>query len=252
MADEIDVRRDGPLLAIRFNRPEKKNAITSAMYEALVEALTEAEKDQGVRVVTITGNGDSFTAGNDLKDFAAAAQADAIGMAAWRFLDLIAAFPKPIVAGVHGNAVGIGTTMLFHCDLILAAQDARFSLPFVDLGLVPEAGSSLLLPRLAGPHIAAKHLMLGESFDAADAVAYGLVTQVVMDDLETAVRQTALRLAAKPPEALRITKALIRGEEQGLAERMAREGEAFRARLASAETAEAIRAFFEKRAPNFG
>jgi enoyl-CoA hydratase/carnithine racemase len=171
----------------------------------------------------------------------------------FRFLEAISTFPKVIVAGVEGAAVGVGTTMLLHCDLVLAAPTAVFSLPFVDLGLVPEAGSSLLLPALIGRHRAAKHLILGDPFDADAALGYGLVTDLVSGDLEARVRSTAERIAAKPPEAVRLTKRLLRlNGEDAIRARIAEEARLFAARLTSREAAEAFTAFFEKRPPNFG
>lgn len=248
--DHIVVASNGPVVELRFNRPDKKNAITGAMYAALADGIALAAGDPGARVVTIVANGDTFTAGNDLNDFMAAPPLD-MDQPVFRFLRAISACVKPIVAGVQGAAVGVGTTLLLHCDLVVAAPDASFSLPFVDLGLVPEAASSLLLPRLIGPQRAAKHFILGEPFDAATALAYGLATEVA-DNVEARVADIARRIAAKPPEAVRLTKAFIRADKDAVAQRMAEEGEAFAARLQSAEAAEAFRAFFEKRPPNFG
>ncbi|MBA3677006.1 MAG: crotonase/enoyl-CoA hydratase family protein [Sphingosinicella sp.] len=251
MSDEILVSISGSISGIRFNRPETKNAITAAMYAALAEALDAAAADPKIRLVTIAAEGDIFTSGNDLKDFMAAPP---LGMdqPVFRFLTAISNFPKPIVAAVGGAAIGVGTTLLLHCDLVIAAPGASFSLPFVDLALVPEAASSLLLPRLVGPQRAAKHLILGDSFDAATALAYGLVSEIVPEaELEDRLAAIAARIAAKPPEAVRITKALIKGPDEPVANRIAREAEAFAARLQSAEAAEAFKAFFERRSPNF-
>ena len=251
MADEILISSKGPVTELRFNRPAKKNAITAAMYAALAEGLEAAAADDRVRVVTILANGGIFTAGNDLNDFVAAPPLD-MDQPVFRFLRAVSTFPKVLVAGVAGPAIGVGTTLLLHCDLVVAAPDASFSLPFVDLGLVPEAASSLLLPRLIGPQRAAKHLILGEPFDAETARAYGIVTHIVPDDaLETKVAALAARIAAKPPEAVRLTKRLIRSEGGSVAARIAEEGRAFADRLQSAEAREAFQAFFEKRPPNF-
>jgi enoyl-CoA hydratase/carnithine racemase len=252
MTDDILISSDGPVLALRFNRPHKKNAITAAMYSALAEGLEAAAADPAVRVATVTAQGDTFTAGNDLKDFM---EAPPVGQdqPVFRFLRAVSTFPKPLVAGVSGAAVGVGTTLLLHCDLVVAAPSATFSLPFVDLALVPEAASSMLLPRLIGPQRAAKHLILGEPFDAETALAYGLVTEIVAEaELQPRVDTIARRIAAKPPEAVRLTKALLRAPEEAIDARMAREGEAFAGRLQSAEAMEAFRAFFEKRPPDFG
>ena len=251
MTDEISRQRIGAVLELRFNRPDRKNAITGAMYSALAEGLGEAERDESIRVVTIAGSEGSFTAGNDLRDFQQAAPGEAERPVA-HFLEAISTFPKIIVAGVAGPAVGVGTTMLLHCDLVLAAPGALFSLPFVDLGLVPEAGSSLLLPRLIGRQRAAKHLILGEPFDAETALGYGLVTEVVAEDaLEARLSQVAERIAAKPPEAVRLTKKLLREDPSSVRQRIADESALFGERLQSPEAAEAFAAFFEKRAPNF-
>jgi enoyl-CoA hydratase/carnithine racemase len=251
MADEILASSNGAITQIRFNRPDKKNAITSAMYAALADTLEAAAGDDAVRVVTLLANGDTFTSGNDIKDFMASPPLD-MNQPVFRFLTAISTFPKVIVAGVAGQAVGVGTTLLLHCDLVVAAQDASFSLPFVDLALVPEAASSMLLPRLVGPQRAAKHLILGEPIDAGTALGYGLVTEVVpQGDLEARVGEIAARIAAKPPEAVRLAKALLKAEDEPVAARIKREAEAFASRLTSAEAMEAFTAFFEKRPPNF-
>jgi enoyl-CoA hydratase/carnithine racemase len=251
MSDHILVASNGAVAEIRLNRPEKKNAITAAMYAALADALEAAASDDKVRVVTILANGDMFTAGNDLNDFLAAPPLD-LGQPVFRFLRALATFPKVVVAGVAGAAVGVGTTLLLHCDLVVAAPDAVFSLPFVDLALVPEAASSLLLPRLIGPQRAARHLLLTDPIDAETAMAYGFVTRVAAAGaVEAEVREIADRIAAKPPEAVRLTKSLLKAEAEPVDARIAREAEAFASRLTSAEAREAFQAFFEKRPPNF-
>ena len=251
MTDEIRQQRRGAVLELRFNRPDRKNAITGAMYSALADALGDAERDESIRVVTLSGSEGTFTAGNDLRDFQQAAPGEAERPVA-RFLEAISTFPKVLVAGVAGPAVGVGTTMLLHCDLVLAAPSALFSLPFVDLGLVPEAGSSLLLPRLIGRQRAAKHLILGDPFDAETALGYGLVSEIVSEDeLEARVGKIAARIAAKPPEAVRLTKRLLREDAAAVRQRIAEESALFGERLQSPEAAEAFAAFFEKRPPNF-
>ena len=174
MSDGIDVSRDGAVMAAAFARPEKKNAITSAMYEALIETLDEAERDAGVCALVVSGKGGVFTAGNDIGDFlvaatAAAGSRDARGSPGWRFVMRLAGFEKPLIAAVEGAAIGIGTTLCFHCDLVYAAPSARFQMPFVNLGLVPEAGSSLLAPQRFGRARAAEFLLLAEPFDAERA-----------------------------------------------------------------------------------
>lgn len=252
MADEILYSSSGAVAEIRLNRPDKKNAITSAMYAAMADALEAAAADEKVRVVTILANGDMFTSGNDIGDFMQSPPLD-MDQPVFRLLYAISAFPKILVAGVAGQAVGVGTTMLLHCDLVVAAENASFTMPFVDLALVPEAASSMLLPRLIGPQRAAKHLILGEPIDAQTALSYGLATEVVRyEDLETRVAAIASRIAAKPPEAVRLAKALLKTEEEPVRARMQREAEAFAGRLTSAEAREAFTAFFEKRPPNFG
>jgi enoyl-CoA hydratase/carnithine racemase len=252
MSDEILATRSGAILEVRLNRPGKKNAITVAMYAAMADAFEQAATDPAIRAVTITGNGGLFTAGNDLKDFQQSREGGP-DMPVFRFLRAIAACPKVVIAGVAGQAIGIGTTMLLHCDLVLAAPSALFSLPFVDLALVPEAASSLLLPRLIGRQRAAKHLILAEPFDAETALRYGLVTEVCEEDqLDLRLQDMARRIAAKPPEAVMLTKRLITSTDASIPERMAEEGRMFEERLRSAEAMEAFTAFFEKRPPNFG
>lgn len=248
---EITVTTDGPMMDVRLNRPAKKNAITVAMYAALADAFEQAATDPVVRVVTISGSGGVFTAGNDIGDFIAV-RPGGEDMPVFRFLRAIAACPKVVIAGVEGLAIGIGTTMLLHCDLVLATADTIFSTPFVDLGLVPEAASSLLLPRLIGRQRAAKHLLLGDPFDAETALSYGLVTEIVPTEaLEARLKATAERIAAKPPEAVRLTKQLMVAADTTVQERMSDEGALFEDRLTSAEAAEAFAAFFEKRPPVF-
>ena len=248
---EIKVARDGAVMNVRLDRPDKRNAITVAMYSALAAAFEAASAEDAVRAVTIAGSGGLFTSGNDIRDFQ---QLREIGpdMPVFRFLRAIAGCPKPIVAGVSGAAVGIGTTMLLHCDLVYAAPSAIFSLPFVDLALVPEAASSLLLPRLIGHQRAAKHLILGDPFGAETALGFGLVSDIVEEGaLEEKLAAAASRIAAKPPEAVQLTKRLLREDGGAAANRMAEEGGLFEARLRSAEAAEAFMAFFEKRPPDF-
>ena len=252
MLGEILATRSGAILEIRLNRPDKKNAITVAMYAALADAFEQAGGDPAIRAITIAGNGGLFTAGNDLHDFQQSREGGP-DMPVFRFLRAISSCPKIVIAGVGGQAIGIGTTMLLHCDLVLAAPNALFSLPFVDLALVPEAASSLLLPRLIGRQRAAKHLILAEPFDAETALRYGLVTGICGEtELDLRLQDTARRIAAKPPEAVMLTKRLITSTDASIAERMAEEGRMFEERLRSAEAKEAFTAFFEKRPPNFG
>jgi len=243
---------------IALNRLDKKNAITVAMYQAMADALRAAEADPQVRVTLIHGRPDCFCAGNDLKDFAErpphaedAAQSEQAPV--WQFLRAISTAAKPLIAAVGGPAVGIGTTMLLHCDLVYAAPDTRFQLPFVPLGLLPEAGSSLLLPMIAGYQRAAELLLLGQPFSAAKALAAGIVTEIVpQDELLEYAQDAASVVAALPPESVRLTKALMKKRYAAeVAERLAEESRLFRQRLGSGEAKEAMAAFFEKRKPDF-
>lgn len=250
--DLILTERSDGVLRIEFNRPEKKNAITAAMYGALADALVAADADDAVRVVLIHGKPDVFTSGNDLSDFLANPPRGEDG-APLRFLRVISHFGKPVVAAVSGAAIGIGTTLLLHCDLVYAAIGTRFALPFVNLALVPEAASSFLLPRLAGWPRAAELLLLGEPFSAEKAREIGLVNEIVVPEelLETAMA-TAKRLAQKPPGALRLTKSLMKdGLIAQVEQAMSREGKIFAGRLNSPEAKEAFSAFLEKRKPDF-
>ena len=254
--DDIKTTETEGILEITIDRATKKNALTLAMYDALAAALARATADLAIRVVLVrggVGEGANFTSGNDLNDFMRAPPTGDESPVA-RFLEALRTFDKPLVAAVAGHAIGIGTTMLFHCDLVYAAEDARFQLPFVNLALVPEAASSFLLPRLVGHARAAELLFFGEPFDAKAAREFGIVNAVVpRDALLPEARKRAQLLATKPPVALRETKRLMK---QPLADetkaRMRAEGAVFVQRLASPELAEAITAFFEKRPPKFG
>ena len=250
MSEHVQVETSGGVLAITLARPERRNAITVAMYAALADAIEGIAADDSVRLVTIRGLGPDFAAGNDLKDFMQELPRDLTDIPVWRLLRALVACPVPLVAAVHGNCVGIGTTMLLHCDLVVAERGARFSLPFVDLGLVPEAASSLLLPRLAGHRRAARYLLLGESFGADEALDIGLVSHVVDEGaLEAALAKLVAALLAKPAEALRLTRQLLRhGEQDEILERMELESRHFSDRLRSSEVAAAITAFFAARA----
>jgi enoyl-CoA hydratase/carnithine racemase len=247
--DDVRIERIGEVLAITLSRPQRRNAITVAMYSALADAVEGACSDDSIRLITIRGEGPDFTAGNDLYDFLQALPRESDDIPVWRLLRALARNPVPLVAAVQGNAVGIGTTMLLHCDLVIAGRGARFSLPFVDLGLVPEAASSLLLPRLAGRRRAARYLLLGETFGADEALDWGLVSHVVDDgDLGAALDETAARLLAKPSGALRLTHKLLRhGSADEVLERMQLENGHFSERLQSNEVKQAITAFFERR-----
>lgn len=249
MTDHIAVSITNGIAEIRFARPEKKNAITGAMYAAMRDALLGCAVEDTVRVILFTAEGDSFTAGNDLADFMAPREG---GQAVHGFLRAIATAPKPLIAAVRGNAVGVGTTMLLHCDLVVASETARLQVPFVNLGLVPEAASSLLLPRVIGHQRASAMVLLGEALDAATALSAGLVNRVVPDaELETVAHAMAAALAAKAPTAVRLAKALLKGDPAPVLARMDAEGVHFAAQLKSAECREAIAAFYEKRNPDF-
>jgi enoyl-CoA hydratase/carnithine racemase len=250
--DNVLVTRDGAIERITINRPDKKNALTADMYAAIAEALRGADADAGVRAVLIHGAGDAFTAGNDLQDFLANAPrySDA---PVFRFLNAVSHAEKPLVAAVSGVAVGVGTTMLLHCDLVYAEEGAKLALPFVNLGLCPEAASSFLLPAIVGYQRAAELLLLGEPFDARKAWALGLVTEVVSAGEALARAEAAARkLAEKPAASVRITKQLMKRTlmptiEATLAEEIRHFGE----RLGSPEAKEAFAAFLEKRKPDF-
>jgi enoyl-CoA hydratase/carnithine racemase len=248
----IDVSTADGIATIAFARPDRKNAITAAMYTAMADAITAAAADPATRVVLIAGSAECFTAGNDLQDFLANPPAGE-DSPVFRFLRTIAAFPKPIVAAPCGPAVGVGTTMLLHCDLVCAGDNARFSLPFAQLGLCPEAAVSLLLPAIAGWQNAAEKLLLGEPFDAEEARRSGIVNRVLpASEAIGAARAQAEKLAMLPPASLRETKRLMKaGFADAIARRMVDEGEVFARMLRAPEAREAFTAFFEKRRPDF-
>ena len=252
MTDHVEITNEGGVLSLRLNRPERRNAITVAMYAALADAVERAADDPALRAIVITGAGEDFTAGNDLADFlkempVPGADAD---IPVWRFLRAMANNRLPVIAAVHGNAVGIGTTMLLHCDLVLVEEGARLVMPFVDLGLVPEAASSLVLPRLAGRRAAARHLLLGEPISATQALDIGIASHIVpKGQLAVSLNEVVERLLAKPAEALRQTQALLRREATDeILERMELENGHFAERLSSDEVKQAIAAFFAARA----
>ncbi len=242
--------RDG-ILRIEIRRPEKRNALTSAMYAAMADALDRAAREDTVRVVLIHGQPGVFTAGNDVTDFLnGPGDPD---RPVFRFLRGIAAAPKPLIAAVSGNAVGIGTTMLLHCDLAYAGESARFQLPFVSLGLCPEAASSLLLPRLVGHQRASELIFFGEPFDAATAREIGLVNAIHAEAaLMDAALERAHKLTTQPAASLRATKMLLKKAQAAMVtQAMQDEGVIFQQRLASPEAKEAFSAFLEKRKPDF-
>jgi enoyl-CoA hydratase/carnithine racemase len=252
MSENIQIERTGAVATIRMSRPEKKNALTTDMYRGLAAALYDADAAPDVRVLLLAGAGGSFTSGNDLRDFMGAPPMDA-DIPALQFLRALAKCRKPIVAAVNGVAVGIGTTMLLQCDLVVADSDTRFSLPFINLGLVPEGASSLLLPRIMGHQRASELLMLGDVFDAALAERFGLVNRVsTPGEAEIVAMALAQTLAAKAPNALLTTKALLKGGmNTAVLTRIDEEGRHFGLQLHSAEFREAIQAFMEKRPPQY-
>jgi enoyl-CoA hydratase/carnithine racemase len=249
---EIEVERRGAVAAIRLNRPQKRNALTAEMYQRLGDAVQAAEEDAGVRVLLFLGSREVFCAGNDLADFMNRPP-QGEDSPAFRFIRRTSTVAKPMVAAVNGPAIGIGTTLLLHCDLVYAGDDARFQLPFARLGLVPEFASSYLLPLAAGWQRAAELLLLGDPFDATQAQAAGIVTRVLpADEVLAAAWQAAERLAALPPASLVTTKALMkRAHAAAIAAQLAAEGEHFRRMLGEPAAREAFAAFMEKRAPDF-
>ena len=251
MSDHVLTERRGALLALTLARPERRNAITVAMYAALADAIEGAAQDDSIRLITIEGQGEDFTAGNDLADFMKEMPAPGTeDIPVWRLLRALAKNDVPIIAAVHGNAVGIGTTMLFHCDFVIAEQGCRFVMPFVDLGLVPEAASSLLMPRLAGRRAAARHLLLGEPFGAKEALEMGLASHVAANgELGATLDKLVAGLLAKPAEAMRLTQKLLRRADRAeVIERMELENGHFAERLTSDEVRAAITSFFAARA----
>jgi enoyl-CoA hydratase/carnithine racemase len=240
------------VMTVVFDRPERRNAITGAMYGAIADALKAAAEDAGVRAVLLVGTTDCFTSGNDVEDFLKHPP-QGTGSPVFEFLTRIAAFPKPLVAAPCGPAVGVGTTMLLHCDLVYAGDNARFQTPFTQLGLCPEAASSLLLPLAAGWQGAAEKLLLGEPFGPEEALRMGFVNRVLApaDAIEHAGAKAA-KLASLPPASLRESKRLMKsGLAELAARRMAEEGEVFRRLLGAPEAREALSAFLEKRPPDF-
>lgn len=249
---DIQLTKADGILTIHFDREDKKNAITAAMYQQLADALKEAETDNAVRAILFTGKAQAFSAGNDLEDFLKnpPKTQDA---PVFQFLWQISHASKPIVAAVAGVAVGIGTTMLLHCDLVYAADNAKFSMPFTQLGLCPEAASSLLLPHIAGYQRAAEKLLLGEAFGAEEAAQVGFVNRVMsVDELLPYAHKQAAKLATLPAASIRVTKQLMKKNRVTATEQqMVAEIEHFARMLTAPEAKEAFTAFFEKRKPDF-
>lgn len=254
MTSEIAITRDGGVQIVRIDRPEKKNALTRAMYETMTAAMVEADASDAIAVHLITGSGGMFTAGNDIKDFAArATDLTQRASGASGFINTLPLLKKPIVAAVDGLAIGVGVTLLFHCDLVYASPAASFRTPFLDLGLVMEAGSSLLAPHIMGHQRAFELLCLGEPYSAEDAHRAGFVNRIVpAASLQAEALKAAHRLAAKPPAALAEARRLLKGQSpEHATARMTEEGAVFAKLLASPEAKEAFAAFLEKRKPDF-
>jgi enoyl-CoA hydratase/carnithine racemase len=251
MTDLVLCELDQGVLTVRINRVEKKNALTTEMYEVMADAVERAGNDGAIRVLLFTGSGGVFTAGNDLVDFL---QNPPSGPRSpvYRFIDGLLTTDVPVVAAVDGFAVGIGTTMLLHCEQVFATARAKFSLPFINLGILPEAGSSMLLAENCGYQKAAELLMLGEPFNGEEALRVGIVSHLSEpEELMEDALATARKLAAKPRDALRTTKRLMRRPKEPLDVRVQRENELFAKFLASPEAREAMAAFLEKRKPDF-
>jgi enoyl-CoA hydratase/carnithine racemase len=251
--DHVQTELQNGVLHLILNRPEKKNALTSAMYEALVASIKRAESDDSVRVLVLRGNGDSFTAGNDIEDFVQKPWKGQAVPPAEQFIRAVAFARKPVIAAVHGLAVGIGTTILLHCDLVYAAEGSRFMMPFVNLGILPEAGSTLLLPSLIGHRRAAELLLLAEPFSAQRAYELGIVNRVVAgDELLSTANGAAQVVAGKPGTVVSETKQMMKQHLRAELDRVIRqEVLTIAAQLESPETGEALSAFLEKRKPDF-
>ena len=253
MSEHIVVEREPGLLTLRMNRLDKKNALTRQMYSQMAQELNAANDDRSVQAVLLTGNEACFTSGNDLMDFMNAPK-EGLGGEVLQFMQALFDFSKPVVAAVSGAAVGIGTTMLLHCDFVYVSRDALLKMPFVQLGLCPEYGSSLILPRLLGQAKANDLLLLSESFSGEQAAAWGIANAVLDDGAATfaKARETALRLLDLAPSAVAVSKRLMRapGREE-LRAVLKEEGELFGARLRHPEAMEAIAAFMQKRKPDF-
>lgn len=246
MTDDVIVEKHDGVLRIVMNRAAKKNALTGPMYDAMTAALAQADASDDIRAVVLEGSGGAFTAGNDLADFLATATRGQESRAFY-FIEKLAALDTPIVAAVDGVAVGVGTTLIFHCDLVYATAGAKFRMPFVDLGLVPEAGSSLLAPLRLGMAKASEYILLAEPFDAQAAKEAGLVNAIVpAQDLSRTAMEAARKLAAKPAGALKASRALLRGDRAELKAAIRRESDAFATALKSPDARKAFEAFLSK------
>ena len=255
---EIEITVTDEIQLIRFTRPEKKNAFTAGMYDAMSAALDRADKAPDIAVTVFIGSGSSFSAGNDIADFmrrtggGPATAADGIPTPSLNFIGRLPKVQKPMIAAVDGIAIGVGTTLLFHCDLVYATPTASLRTPFLDLGLVPEAGSSLTAPMRMGYARAFELLCLGEPFNADRALSSGIVNAIVpASELEATALKAARRLAAKPREALLAARRLMRGQVEPISAQIVAESKVFKSRMQSVEAQEAFTAFFEKRPPDF-
>ena len=251
--DHIQTDLQNGVLHLILNRPEKKNALTSAMYTSLVEALARADSDDSIRVIVLRGNGDSFTAGNDIEDFVQKPWQGQSVPPAEQFIRAVAFARKPVIGAAHGLAVGIGTTILLHCDLVYAAEETRFMMPFINLAIIPEAGSTLLLPNMIGHQRAAELFLLAEPFSAKRAYELGIVNRVLpASDLLSAVDAAAQTLTEKPAAAIRLAKQMMKQHLRADLDRVIREEVlAIAGQLESPETGEALNAFLQKRKPDF-
>lgn len=252
MSEHIKINREGRVVTLTIARADKKNALTQEMYSVMADTLEAYGQNEDERALVITGEGDMFTAGNDLHDFAKGDRVEEVPPV-WRFLAAIRDCPKPVIAAVNGHGIGIGLTMLLHCDLVYAAKSATLSVPFVKLGLVPEAASSTLLPAAVGMAVANDMLLAGRAITAEEAERFGLVARV-FDEAELAgeVAKIAAGVAAMAPKAMVLSKALIRDNRESVAEKMAIEGKDFAAQLQGPEFAESVAAMMQKRAPDYG
>ncbi|HEY1309518.1 MAG TPA: crotonase/enoyl-CoA hydratase family protein [Pseudolabrys sp.] len=249
MTELVIITDDGPVRTVRMNRPDKKNALTLAMYDAMAAAIETAPKNPALRCLLIAGTPTAFCAGNDIGDFLKMATGEgALGTPILRFLYTLARCELPLIAAVQGNAIGVGTTMLMHCDHVVAGSEARFSTPFVGLGLVPEAGSSLLAPRLMGHARAFSLLVMGRPLSADDAKAAGLINRVVAAEaVEAEAMKAAREIAALPPQGVLASRRLMRGSPDEIVARIDEEAELFKTRLGSAEARAAFEAFMMRK-----
>lgn len=252
---EILTNINDGILTINFNRPEKKNAITFGMYQAMADAINASNEDKNVSVILITGKPEVFTAGNDLEDFMkhAGSLASEDMPPVYQFMHALNDAQKPVIAAVAGNAVGIGTTLLMHCDMIYAADNAKFSMPFTPLGLCPEYASSMVFQQIVGYQRAAEKLLLGEAFLAQEAFEMGFINKVLpVEELLPYAEKQAAKIAALPAKSIRLTKSLMKANQpQAIREKMNEENAHFGAMLSQPEAREAMMAFFQKRKPDF-